>query len=86
MYRSKAKQFEFESFNLPFGGKLRSDNRWVQLAKLIPWEDIEQLYIKSLSNGYSARFRPPIPEHSGHLFRNKSATHSGVFRPPCNTG
>ena len=33
---------EFENFKLPFGGKLISKNRWVQLAKLIPWEEVEE--------------------------------------------
>jgi hypothetical protein len=28
---------------------LRSDNRWVKLAKQIPWEEIERLYASSLS-------------------------------------
>ena len=40
MYRKRQReQVEFENFHLAFGGKLRSDNRWVRLAKLIPWED-----------------------------------------------
>ena len=49
MYRHNEKQFQFEKFKLPFGGKLRSDNRWVILSKQIPWEEIEQLYASSLS-------------------------------------
>ena len=28
-----------EEFELPFGGKLVADNRWVVLAKIIPWTD-----------------------------------------------
>jgi hypothetical protein len=27
---------------------------------------------------YSGRNRPPIPNETGHVFRGKSATHSGV--------
>jgi hypothetical protein len=43
MYRrSCPSQLSFENFYLPFGGKLSSDNRWVKLAKLIPWEAFEQ--------------------------------------------
>jgi len=42
IYKRKYSQPEFEDFHLPFGGKLRSDNRWVRLAKLIPWEEIEE--------------------------------------------
>ena len=48
MYRHDQKQLEFENFHLPFGGKLRSDNRWVKLAKLIPWADFEISYAKTL--------------------------------------
>ena len=39
MYTKRLDQVEFEDFYLPFGGKLRSDNRWVKLAKLIPWDE-----------------------------------------------
>lgn len=49
MYRHNEKQLQFEKFKLPFAGKLRSDNRWVKLAKLIPWQEIEDLYSSSLS-------------------------------------
>jgi len=47
IYRKKnAQQPEFEEFYLPFSGRLRSDNRWVRLSKLIPWEEIEKEYAK----------------------------------------
>jgi len=49
MYRHNEKQLQFEKFNLPFAGKLRSDNRWVKLAKQIPWQEIEDIYSSSLS-------------------------------------
>ena len=48
MYRHDKKQLEFENFHLPFGGKLRSDNRWVRLAKLIPWAEFEISYARTL--------------------------------------
>ncbi len=45
MYRhDNPGQMKFEDFYLPFGGRLRSDNRWVILSKQIPWEAIEQEY------------------------------------------
>ncbi len=45
MYRhDNPGQMKFEDFYLPFGGRLRSDNRWVILSKPIPWEAIEQAY------------------------------------------
>lgn len=49
MYRHNQNQLEFENFGLPFSGKLRSDNRWVKLAKIIPWGDFEKDYSKSLA-------------------------------------
>ena len=49
MYKSTLKQLTFEKFFLPFGGKLRSDNRWVKLAKLIPWHEFEEIYARTFA-------------------------------------
>jgi hypothetical protein len=46
MYRKRLPNPEFESFFLPFGGHLDSNNRWVRMAKLIPWTEVEQRYEK----------------------------------------
>ncbi|AIQ14548.1 IS5 family transposase [Paenibacillus durus] len=35
-----------KDFYLPFGGKLNPNNRWVKLAKLVPWEQAEEKYVK----------------------------------------
>ena len=56
MYRHSQNQLEFENFSLPFGGKLRSDNRWVKLAKFIPWGKFEISYSRSLKR---SGFGPP---------------------------
>jgi len=56
MYKHNLKQLEFEDFNLPFDGHLRSDNRWVKLAKFIPWDEFEVAYSKRLSG---TRLGPP---------------------------
>ena len=56
MYRHNQRQLEFEDFHLPFGGKLRSDNRWVNMAKFIPWDEFEKAYRKSFK---STRLGPP---------------------------
>jgi transposase, IS5 family len=42
-------QMTFEKFFLPFGGKLRSDNRLITLAKLIPWHEFEEIYARSFA-------------------------------------
>ena len=46
MFRKMEKQLYIEEFVLPFEGKLRADNRWVKLAKIIPWDTIEDRYAK----------------------------------------
>jgi len=50
MYRKVPKnQLAFEDFYLPFGGKLRKDNRWVRLAAIVPWETAEAFYEEQFS-------------------------------------
>lgn len=46
MYRIPEKAPEFEKFDMIFGGKLNRQNRWVILADLIPWDEVEQRYAK----------------------------------------
>lgn len=52
-----ADQITIEDFFMPFGGKLLKTNRWVKLASLMPWDQIEQIYMKSFQ---SERGRPAI--------------------------
>jgi hypothetical protein len=59
MYRKKdTEQLEFKDFYLPFGGKLRSDNRWVKLADLIPWDELEHRYAVLFSEDKGAPAKP----------------------------
>ncbi|TLM97903.1 MAG: transposase [Actinobacteria bacterium] len=44
MYRKPDPQITIDDFILPFSGKLSAENRWVQLAKVIPWDEIEKEY------------------------------------------
>ncbi len=44
MYRIPKKEPEFEKFDMVFGGKLNRENRWVVLADLIPWDEVEKRY------------------------------------------
>lgn len=43
------RQQEFEDFYLPFSGKLKSSNRWVVMAKQIPWAEFEDAYSKNFA-------------------------------------
>ncbi len=49
MYRDHRGQLEFVDFYLPFGGKMRKDNRWVRMAEIMPWDEITELYKESLA-------------------------------------
>lgn len=44
MYRRPTGQMVLEGFVLPFEGKLDANNRWVKLARIIPWGQIENDY------------------------------------------
>ncbi len=43
-----------ENFELPFGGKLAEDNRWVIMAKLIPWSEFEEEYAQNFATEMGA--------------------------------
>ncbi len=59
MYRTtKESQKKAENFDLPFGGKLSEENRWVRLAKLIPWLEFEAEYASQFSSKMGAPAKP----------------------------
>jgi len=59
MYRSDSRgQLEFPNFYLPFSGHLDPDNRWIALARLIPWDLAEEIYLESLCDDFGA---PALP-------------------------
>ena len=60
VYRKKPEddQPEFIDFYLKFGGRLNPRNRWVRLAKLIPWEEFEAEYAKLFPSHTGAPAKP----------------------------
>jgi hypothetical protein len=59
MYRREHRhQLSFEDFFLPFGGKLSGDNRWIKLAELIPWDELEDEYAAQFCKGFGAPAKP----------------------------
>jgi len=44
--------------DIPFGVELRTDNRWVQLAGMMPWEKIEELYSTNFDGGNGQVSKP----------------------------
>jgi hypothetical protein len=57
MYR-KAQEQEIapEKFQLPFEEKLALDNRWVIMAKMIPWSEFDGEYAAIFSEKIGAHF------------------------------
>ena len=59
VYRSKNRQqTEFPDFYLPFSGHLDPDNRWIALARLVPWELAEEIYHANLCEDSGAPIVP----------------------------
>lgn len=56
-----------EQFYLPFGGKLNPENRWVKLAKLIPWDKVEQKYVEAFESPVKGKPAYPIRVALGSL-------------------
>ena len=48
-------QLVFEGFESPFEKKLNPENRWVVLAKLIPWDEICNIYRKAVPKSTTGR-------------------------------
>lgn len=59
MYRFDNTDEGFENFILPFGGKLKSSNRWVILGKSMLWGEFEELYSINFKKA-NKRGRRPI--------------------------
>ena len=47
-------QQELKDFYLPFGGSLDEPNRWVRLAAIIRWDEIEKRYARQFSKEMGA--------------------------------
>lgn len=44
MYRKKTPQIHINEYIKPLLGTLNPNNRWVQMAELIPWDEFEDEY------------------------------------------
>lgn len=62
MLKTDPQQTEFVDFYLPFNGHLSASNRWVKLAELMPWAEVERCYRENFAgSGMGA------PAKSGRL-------------------
>ncbi len=59
MYRkSKQPDLTPEKFELPVAIDLSSENRWVEMANLIPWSEFEEKYAENFSKKMGAIAKP----------------------------
>lgn len=59
MYRKQyIRQLSIEDFHVPFGGTLDPGNRWVLLAELIPWQEMEDAYAPQFSVNVGTPAKP----------------------------
>jgi len=74
-------QLGIEEFSLPFNGSLSAENRWVSIAKLMPWDLVEELYARSFKSETNDG-RHPIPARVAfgaiYIKENESLTDRGT--------
>lgn len=60
MYRSAhdPRQLELDLFFMPFGGYLDPENRWVKLARRVPWQEYERQYAEHFSKHTGTPAKP----------------------------
>ena len=51
-------QLSIKDFHVPFCGTLDSDKRWVLLAELIPWQELEDAYAPRFIENVGAPAKP----------------------------
>lgn len=51
-------QLTMDCFQSPFEQQLNPENRWVVLSRLMPWDEVCNLYLKNV--GVSQTGRPPL--------------------------
>jgi len=45
-------QIEIVNFTLPFSGRLNPNNKWIRLAKMIPWEELAGKYTQKMCKDF----------------------------------
>ena len=48
-YVEDKNQLRIEEFAMLFEGRLDPDNRWFKLAGIMPWDHIEEIYLRTMS-------------------------------------
>ena len=64
MYKYQSKQITIMDFGMPCGMELRADNEWVQRARLVPWDFVEDKYSRQYENSKTGN----VAKHSRLVF------------------
>ena len=85
MYRKQDKaQLTMDEFYIPFGDGLDANNRWIKIAKLIPWDFIDEQYAKSFSED---KGRSSIPSRiafgAAYIKEQENLTDEGTLAYLC---
>ena len=67
MYLEQENQVSVFEFMAPWNGKLNPDNRWIRLAGIIPWDEIEKEYASQFT-GFKGNVSKPARLAFGSLF------------------
>ena len=67
MYLEQENQVSVFEFMAPWNGKLNPDNRWIKLAQIIPWDEIEKEYASKFT-GFKGNVAKPARLAFGSLF------------------
>ena len=75
-----------ESFEVPMGGELALDNRWVRMAKLIPWSEFEAEYAQNFAKSMGARVKSFRMALGALIIKEKLGTSDSAKADASRTG
>jgi transposase, IS5 family len=67
LYKEQESQVSVFEFQMPWGGHLNPENRWIKLAEIIPWQEIEEQYASKF-NTFKGNVAKPARLAFGALF------------------
>ena len=67
MYKEQESQVSVFEFQMPWGGHLNPENRWIKLAEIMPWQEIEEEYASKF-NSFKGNVAKPARLAFGTLF------------------
>jgi len=73
VYKKTSLQPSFPNFLLPFEGELKTNNPWIVMADLIPWDELEAQYAEQFHASLGAPVKEPAPGSGSIIGEGKSS-------------